>query len=1116
MEYNSYKNNMKKLVQSFRDSYTNNYLFVKHYDTLTVTKKEIYDIVVNDMYDYCLLYYKFPMHDMLEPYAPFLGWIRVLYNTYFQDETIEDFVKNAKVYPLQQPVFINYLKEGLASRTEDILITESDYERKKMIESLVHIFSYIGEKKPIFMFIESLHLINASGARMLHALISAKNLKNVRIMCMYNEIYQTLDYITPEWKRLTDEIERQNLQYELGGISTESTIDAKDIFIPYEGKIEMYLQRATNMFFFLTFEDAKHYLNVIYEKIEQDALVISKDTYARFLELFAVIEIFCGEYTRALQLCEIVCNIGKELGDDEILYNYNYICAMGQFGMEQVENKVGHYVQKCIEIARKKGDRLAEYKPEIILILSNYNYWRDIYLNRYTYQITEDFFKRTEEFGFLNTLTHICIYCFENDTETIDEIIKGKRKQVYFQKGVEIANRIENWDMLISAYTKNILIFSNQGNYSYLDEMYRKKLEIIQMDNNPIRLVHTYNGMGYHAGIAEHYQQAEEYFSNSLSECLKLKDGMEIAVTLYNSANNKMLAREFVEAAEDLELVVQVMERLEIHSIAICDTSKIYAMLGYCSFYMGEEYQCYFCLNRVEAYVCHLNYIEENEKYRYWHGTLFLKHILLAMIHTKENRMEEAKCEFEQADYHQKQEEGSRYFNYLIYVIEIAKFYDACNMEEERVAILEEGIEYCRKNGYHQKGNILLGELQKKRVNGKRAIQSRREVSNQDILAVIENLAVKKNLDDSKRDIGFLTVWQELLNKNNNSKDMLPRAISLLKNHFNLDGVLMLEVSDKKVNISFFDGPEVGENSAYVTKRIKEFTQLELGKIVEYFYKCKHAFLINRIDKGFLEYKELLEHFDINHIITMFAAPLNNGEGKLASVIIGYVEMRNNLIGNRHLLKEHDLVILKFVSQQLYVAIERLNYLNLIRRMNSQLSDMAVTDLLTGLYNRQGFEKRIAEDQRKETEENVIIYLDLDNFKYYNDTFGHEIGDFVLVRFAQILEKVVDNIGYAVRYGGDEFVLVLNGKDVEFAKKLAKNIFYMLADGLSRDIERRIGYSVIIPMDKQLSCSIGIAACNGYSMGNVKEALNKADKGLYYVKKTSKHNYIVWDELNKT
>ena len=183
--------------------------------------------------------------------------------------------------------------------------------------------------------------------------------------------------------------------------------------------------------------------------------------------------------------------------------------------------------------------------------------------------------------------------------------------------------------------------------------------------------------------------------------------------------------------------------------------------------------------------------------------------------------------------------------------------------------------------------------------------------------------------------------------------------------------------------------------------------------------------------------------------------------------------------------------------------------------MNSQLSDMAVTDLLTGLYNRQGFEKRIAEDQRKETEENVIIYLDLDNFKYYNDTFGHEIGDFVLVRFAQILEKVVDNIGYAVRYGGDEFVLVLNGKDVEFAKKLAKNIFYMLADGLSRDIERRIGYSVIIPMDKQLSCSIGIATCHGYSMGNVKEALNKADKGLYYVKKTSKHNYIVWDELNK-
>ena len=1114
MENDNYKQNMKKLIQSFRNSYVSNYLFIKHYDTLTITKQEIYDIVVNEKYQDCLLYYKFPVHEMLEPYAPFLGWIRELYYSYFRDETPEEFVKNAKVYPLQQPVFVTYLKTGIACRTEDIMITEADYESKRMIDSIINIFSYIGERKPVFMFIESLHLINASGAKLLHAMISSKKLRNLRIMCMYNEVYRTLEYIVPEWKKLIDELERQNLQYEMGGVGTESTIDAQDIFIPQESNIVTYLQNANNMFFFQTYQDARHYLQIIYEKIEQDIIKVSKKTYARFLEVFAMIEIFCGEYTKALQLCEGVYEIGKKLEDDDILYQYNYICALGQCGMEQVEHKVGNYTQKCMDIARKKKDKLAEYKAERIQVLSNYNYWRDIYLDRYSYQTTKDFFKRTEEFGFLNTLAHLCVYCFENDADTIEEIIQGKRKQVYFQRGVEIATEIENWNALISAYSRNIVMLGTKANYSYINELYQKKLEIIRKEGSISRLVHSYNGMGYQAGIAEHYQEADEYFCKSLLECIKLKDGMELAITLYNSANNKMLAREYMEAAEDLEMVIQIMELLEIHSITVCETSKLYAMLAFCSFYMGEEYQCYLCLNRVEAYVCHLEHIEEEDKYRFWHGTLFLKHIIWAMIHTKENQLEEAKREFELAEYHQKQDKEGRYLNYPIYVMEIAKFYDICNMKEERIKVLEEGIEYCRQQGFHQKGNVLMGELQGKREIGKRISFSRSRVSKEEILAVVDNLAVEKKLEDSKKDIGFLTVWQDLLNKNHNTNEMLPQAISLLKNHFNLDGVLIVDIENNKdAAISFFEGPEIGENTAYVTRRIQQFTQLELEKIIEYFSKYKHAFLTNRIDKGFLEYKELLEIFDINHIITMFAAPLNNREGKLASVIIGYVEMRNNLIGNRYLLQEHDLVILKFVSQQLYVAIERLNYLELIRRMNSQLSDMAVTDLLTGLYNRQGFEKRIAEDQKKETEENIIIYLDLDNFKYYNDTFGHEIGDFVLVRFAQILEKVVDGIGYAVRYGGDEFVLVLNGKDVEFAKKLAKNIFYMLADGLGRDIERKIGYSVIIPMDKKLSCSIGIAACQGYSMEKITEALNKADKGLYYVKKTSKNNYVVWDEL---
>ena len=174
-----------------------------------------------------------------------------------------------------------------------------------------------------------------------------------------------------------------------------------------------------------------------------------------------------------------------------------------------------------------------------------------------------------------------------------------------------------------------------------------------------------------------------------------------------------------------------------------------------------------------------------------------------------------------------------------------------------------------------------------------------------------------------------------------------------------------------------------------------------------------------------MEYKPLLEVIGLYQVVTLFAAPLYGNEGELSGVLIGYVEMRKYAIPNRYLLKEHDLVILKFASEQLHSALDRLNYMELIQRMNGQLSDMAVTDQLTGLYNRQGFEKMVRQRDCQEENKKAVIYIDLDNFKYYNDNFGHELGDYVLVRFAQVLKNVVYGIGYAV---WDEVCHILENK----------------------------------------------------------------------------------------
>lgn len=1112
MDYNNY---LHKLVQSFRNNHATRYMFIKHYNTLLISEQKLHGIVVSETSDLCLLFYEFPMHVMQGPYAPFLDWIRELYYKYFKEqETPEEFVKNGGVYSLQQEIFVTYIRTGKANRTEDILIADLEYEQERMMESLLNMYIYISKYRPIFIFLEKLHLAHASCIQFVCQLIEREASQNIQLLAMYNEVYCPLDYIMDDWKHLTQLIELKNLQYDWSGVQTETTIDAQNTFFMKKEQINAYLLDCTNMYFFLCLEDAKYYMNIICDQIAQDITGISMKALKNFYKVFTLVLLMNAEYARALQMCRELGNLGQETDDDETMYQYYYLYAMCQYGVEQVENKSGYCVEQCQKIARKKGDELAEYKAEVLRVLSGCDYWRGMFEKDSRYQVSEKFLRDTEKFGFQNMLAHLCVFCMDNDKETIKEIVNGQRDMEAFQRGIAIATELDNVQLLLDAYSRYIILFSNIGEYIRAEELYKKKLDLAFKGNNLTEKVHTYNGFGYLSGVIEKYQQAEEYFNKSLMDALELKDGSEVAITLYNSAVNKMLAGEYEEAAKDFDLVVQVMEILKIHFLKVCDTSRIYGLLGFCSFYMGEEYKCYLCLNRIEMYIRHLDYVEDVDKYKNWHATLFLYHMIRGMMFTDEDQFEKAEKEYEIADFHQQKDVGDLYFSYPIYVVELAKFYDRQEKSKERAKILEDGINFCNERGYHLKAAYLMRILQRQRERINRQFFFKRQISNEELLELVENMALSQSVENNRRNIDFMVIWQDFLNKRLRSEEMLSQAITMIKNYFSLDGVVMIKDNKRRIYVEYFDGPEELSKDTCVTNQIRTFTELELEKIMDYFRNNKRALLTNRTDKGFLEYRELLQYLDMHHIVTLFASPMLTEEGEVNGVMLGYVEMRDNTIGKRNILQEQDFTMLKFFSNQLYVSLEKLQYLELIKRMNSQLSDMAVTDMLTGLYNRQGFEKRIQEDQGKEQVENIILYIDLDNFKYYNDTFGHELGDFVLLRFAQILARVVDESnGYAVRYGGDEFVIFINDRDIEYGKKIAKNIFFMLAAELNNDIARRIGMDVVIPKNKQLSCSIGIASCCGYDKEVVREALDKADKGLYYVKRNTKNNYVVWDEL---
>ncbi len=1105
-------NYMLKLFKSFCDNDANDYMFIKHYNTLSLPEEEVSQIIAEAEKEYCLLYYKFSKHQMLEPYQPFLGWVRELYYEYFSDELPEEFVKNARVYPLQQYSLATYIRTGKAERVEDILLNELGYEGKRMLDSLVNVYQYICSRVKIFVVLESIHLSNLSGVKALYRLMSVKCPGAFRVAATYNESYHIPSYIQTEWENFISEMEKQGYQYEWGEVDATVTIDAQDIFIPKEEKVDEYILVARNMYFFICHQDAQHYLNIIYDKMQHHNLKLSEEQYVRFLQVLALTEMHCKEYSRALQLCEYLGVIAREKNDDRLLYNYNYLCAMTQFGMEQLENKITGYIDRCREIARSWGDELAEYKVQVLQMMSDCNYWRDIYVDYYGRYVSDEMLEKTEKYGFKNILAYIYSYCFTVSQEKMQKVASHQEELFHFNKGIELATEIENYELLISVYTKNIVVFSRAGCHDYVAELFEKKAEAVAIENNLIRIVHAYNGMGYNASVTEKYQKAEEYFSKSIEQLLKIGNGEEIAITIYNSALNKMLAREYAYASDDLLLLIKVMDILGIHALSIAETARFYGMLGICSFYIGEDYRCCYCLNKIETYVNHLYHVDDKDKYQYWIDTLFMKHLLEAMMALQDGKMEEALKSFNDAEMIMNMDKGKKYFSYLLYVQEVAKYYDVSGEEEKRRSILEGGIAFCDKYGYRLRSRILLTELQKGRESARKGLTLKRNVSDKEILEWVETLAMKQKLVASQKDISFLTIWQELLSKCKKAEDVMPQTFNLLKNHFNFDGVLMVGNYGNEGCIEYMDCPFEEKDVDNVTSRVRNFTQTDLNRIVQYFKENKNAILTNRVEKGFLEYQEILEIVGLYQVVTLFAAPLYGNDGELRNVLIGYVEMRKYTIPNRYLLKDNDLVILKFATEQLHSAMERLAYMEVIQKMNEQLSDMAIKDQLTGLYNRQGFEGVMQEWDDETVKNRVVIYIDLDNFKYYNDNFGHELGDYVLVRFAQVLKEVVSNVGYAVRYGGDEFVLVLNEKNIEYAKEVIANIFKRLETEVLADILKQIGEDRVIPKEKELGFSAGVAECKESS--EVMIALSNADKALYHIKKSTKNDFAVWDELN--
>lgn len=179
-----------------------------------------------------------------------------------------------------------------------------------------------------------------------------------------------------------------------------------------------------------------------------------------------------------------------------------------------------------------------------------------------------------------------------------------------------------------------------------------------------------------------------------------------------------------------------------------------------------------------------------------------------------------------------------------------------------------------------------------------------------------------------------------------------------------------------------------------------------------------------------------------------------------------------------------------------------------IQSSHEELVKLSSTDGLTGLYNHREFQKRLAAEIERSTRYGYdlsLLMIDIDNFKKFNDTYGHQAGDVVLQSISSIILKEIRRSDFAARYGGEEIAIILPESDAENA--------FLFSDRLRKHINQ-IPVSVMGNRVVHVAISIGIASFPE-NASDRKGLIETADQALYFAKDSGKNNAILYRDTLK-
>lgn len=1102
-------NSIDKRIFSTPGKAGDNFLLIKHYNTLSFTAEDAAQIKARNA-DTVVCLHDFKLAQMAGVFEPFLCYARTLVGMRSGAE-IDRILEACNVYSLHRSVLRSYLMTGECVREEEILIDEVAFEQDRIASAVVKLILYLTREKKIVFLLNDLQYASGSSMHFIHNMVEEAAGRKLAVIATYNEAKVSLPHIVPLWNRFYNYVYGKELVMETIYGSLDRNEEQESDYAVSAQRLGDDIREVNNLLFCLDFSQASYYLGIMYKMMTVEEIDIAWEDRMRILNLYALVSIYTQDISQALLLCGKIREIKERVNQPEVDFEYYYFIGLTHMYNGKLE-EAAQGAKACLAAAQRQGEERHIFVARMLYLMIQMSGWHNIFFCANDIAVDEELLQLARKYNYWNHLGHIYVYAYDNSPALFSDETRLEERLVHFNKGIDIMKRLGNEYFIMEAYRNNIMIASTNGFFRTANYYYDKCHEMVRGKSAHEEAM-VYNGVGYISSAMEAYDKAFACYHEALRRFMALEEIDYVGETLYNMAINCIMAQDYHNALQYLEIAFRIVKEMKMNSLRVCNISKLTGLMAFCSHYSGNDLMCAVYTEKTRLFLEHLtegdntaaggrrNILGIVHDYTLCKDDLFIYYYMAGIQFAKSGEDGEALRALQLAAGCMDEAVGNQFYIFRQYIETLARLYRRMGKEKEAVQRLQGAIAFYEAQGCRHKVRELQAQL-----SGRRLCEEKHNLGlsmelEQEIYTALRHASVHRENQEQQKRMTFLSAWQKMMEINNkNRQELVLPAINAFIHHFNIDRLMLLKYEDNEPR-------ELFNNTGFA------FTG-ERRRGVEAFFHKKHlGFVVSKIDNNYSDYSDIVFYFEQNKICSMIGLPFYCNDS-FQAIVIAYITMKDNWhsLNNRYLLDKSDYTVFEFLIRQLLNAIEMLETKEAIQQMNDKLNYLAVTDKLTGLYNREGFydniERRIAgRPAGNQAQPITILYIDLDNFKHYNDTYGHAAGDIILVEMAGIFRREVGQEGFVARYGGDEFLAAVYSDDRPLIERIAGNIYAEInaADGFKAVIEQKLGKTIDIPRDKTISCSIGISSIGALTSSEALETVVKeADKVLYDVKKSGK------------